>query len=189
MTKQWELIDALRHTRHDWLNVIQLIKGNLALKRYDRIEQIIEEVTAQSLNESKLSVMDTPDVAAFLLTYNWECSKMKIDVDVIGEIQSLKANEDKLYRTCQTIINQMAELSSSSSENHLLITFLFTHNKEESGNHNNCQLTFDYQGILQMNKEEWHQILKSLELEVDVKVDLIEWNEHECVLQTTFTIN
>ena len=41
MTNQLDVINALRQTRHDWLNVMQLIKGNLALKRYDRIEEII----------------------------------------------------------------------------------------------------------------------------------------------------
>jgi stage 0 sporulation protein B (sporulation initiation phosphotransferase) len=181
MTKQWDIIDALRHTRHDWLNVIQLIKGNLALGRYDRIEQIIDEVTAQSLNESKLSMISAPTVATFLLTYNWQCTEMKIDVDVIGDIKPLSAHEDMLYRTCQTLINQMAESSSSSSENHLLVTFLFTNNEYN----NECQITFDYQGTLQMKKEEWQPIVKKLVPEVNV----IEWNEHECVLQTTFTIN
>ncbi|UTW70045.1 Spo0B domain-containing protein [Anaerobacillus sp. HL2] len=32
-----------RHSRHDWLNFVQLIKGNLTLKN-DRIEEIIQEV-------------------------------------------------------------------------------------------------------------------------------------------------
>ncbi len=33
MEKEKELLEILRHTRHDWLNVMQLIKGNLTLKK------------------------------------------------------------------------------------------------------------------------------------------------------------
>lgn len=33
MTSKKDMLDVLRHSRHDWLNVIQLIKGYLALER------------------------------------------------------------------------------------------------------------------------------------------------------------
>ncbi|WP_100371957.1 Spo0B C-terminal domain-containing protein [Bacillus sp. FJAT-45037] len=181
MTKQWEILDALRHTRHDWLNVMQLIKGNLALKRYDKIEQIIEDVTNQSINESKLTMLNVPKVATYLLTYNWLCTSMKVDVDVIGETMPLSVHEDNLIKLSQEIIEKLADSSSSSSENHLLVTFLFAnHSKEDQ-----CQITFDYQGTLQMKKEEWTSILSEL---VPI-VSVMEWNEHECVLQSTFTLN
>lgn len=32
-----ELIHLLGHSRHDWMNKLQLIKGNLSLQKYDRV--------------------------------------------------------------------------------------------------------------------------------------------------------
>lgn len=34
--ERWSIVDALSHSRHDWMNKLQLIKGHLSLKKYDR---------------------------------------------------------------------------------------------------------------------------------------------------------
>ncbi|WP_301294369.1 Spo0B domain-containing protein [Peribacillus frigoritolerans] len=44
MDKNWTTIETLRQTRHDWLNKIQIIKGNLELNRIDRVKGIIDEI-------------------------------------------------------------------------------------------------------------------------------------------------
>ncbi|WP_082892657.1 Spo0B domain-containing protein [Rossellomorea aquimaris] len=35
MRENWGVVEALRHARHDWMNDLQLIKGNLDLNRLD----------------------------------------------------------------------------------------------------------------------------------------------------------
>ncbi|MFC0561815.1 Spo0B C-terminal domain-containing protein [Halalkalibacter alkalisediminis] len=174
MTNQLDVLKALRQTRHDWLNVMQLIKGNLALKRYDRIEEIIEQVTQQSICESKISEIQATSVVYFLLTYNWFSSKMKLEIDVAGEVFSLEKNEVHLLRLCEEITEKLTNECTIDTENNLLITFLFTEHK--------CELTFDFQGKLQ-KKEDWPSFLKKWES----NVKLVEMNEHECVLTASFT--
>jgi len=44
MEKNWTTVELLRHARHDWLNKIQLIKGNMSIGKMDRVEAIIEEI-------------------------------------------------------------------------------------------------------------------------------------------------
>ncbi|WP_332694187.1 Spo0B C-terminal domain-containing protein [Halalkalibacter lacteus] len=175
MTNQLDVLKALRQTRHDWLNVMQLIKGNLALKRYDRIEEIIDQVTQQSICESKISEIQAASVVYFLLTYNWFSTKMKLEIDVAGDIFSLEKEEIQLLRLCEEITEKLTIGSSTDSENHLLLTFLFTDNK--------CEMTFDFQGTLEMKSEDWHQFIK--DWEPDVK--LVEMSKHECVLIASFT--
>ncbi|WP_165763717.1 Spo0B C-terminal domain-containing protein [Halalkalibacter urbisdiaboli] len=177
MTNQKDILEALRHTRHDWLNVMQLIKGNLALKRYDRIETIIETVTQKSINESKLSSMEAPAVAVYLLTYNWNCHALNLDIDIIGEVKSFASHEPQLLHLCESIIKQLTASSSKDFENTLLLTFLFKDNV--------CEITFDYHGKLLMKESDWEPVLKKL----DPEVNLVEWDEHECVLCTCFTLN
>lgn len=55
MEKDWDTVELLRHSRHDWLNKIQLIKGNLTLGKIDRIKEIIDEIVYHTEQESKLS--------------------------------------------------------------------------------------------------------------------------------------
>lgn len=58
-----ELIHLLSHSRHDWMNKLQLIKGNLTLKKYDRVFEIIDEVVIEAQHESKLSNLRIPRAA------------------------------------------------------------------------------------------------------------------------------
>ncbi|WP_312471145.1 Spo0B domain-containing protein, partial [Neobacillus sp.] len=44
MGKEWDIVEVLRHSRHDWLNRLQLIKGNLDLNRIDRAKAVIDEI-------------------------------------------------------------------------------------------------------------------------------------------------
>ncbi|GAE35118.1 Spo0B C-terminal domain-containing protein [Halalkalibacter akibai] len=173
MTNQLDVLQALRQTRHDWLNVMQLIKGNLALKRYDRIEEIIHQVTQQSICESKISEIQAPSVVYFLLTYNWFSNNIKLELDVAGEVFSLENKEVQLLRLCEEITEKLTNDCTIDTENNLLITFLFT---EEY-----CEVTFDFQGALQ-KKVDWQRF----KLERESIVNLVEWNEQECVLVARF---
>ncbi|MCL7746969.1 Spo0B C-terminal domain-containing protein [Halalkalibacter alkaliphilus] len=174
MDNQLDVLKALRQTRHDWLNVMQLIKGNLALKRYDRIEEIIDQVTQQSICESKISEIQAVSVVYFLLTYNWFSSKLKLEIDVAGDVFSLEKDEVRMLRLCEQITEKLTEGCSTESENNLLITFLFTDIE--------CKITFDFQGSLQMKKEDWLEFLS----EWEPNVKLVEMDESECVLVARF---
>ena len=66
MEKEWDVVEVLRYARHDWLNKLQLIKGNLALNRLDRANEIIEEIVNESKHESKLTNINMRLFAALL---------------------------------------------------------------------------------------------------------------------------
>ena len=66
MDKNWTTIETLRQTRHDWLNRIQIIKGNLELNKIDRVKGIIDEIIIETQNEARL--------------YQFEFAKVQRDV-------------------------------------------------------------------------------------------------------------
>ena len=66
MEKEWDIVEVLRHSRHDWLNKLQLIKGNLDLNRIDRAKAIIDEIVIEVQHESKLSNLHIPLFASLL---------------------------------------------------------------------------------------------------------------------------
>ena len=67
MKKEWNTIELLRHVRHDWLNKLQLIKGNLDLNKIDRAKEIIDEIVIEAQNETKLSNLHFPNFTLLLL--------------------------------------------------------------------------------------------------------------------------
>ncbi|MFE4096375.1 Spo0B domain-containing protein [Priestia sp. YIM B13484] len=87
MEKEWDVVEVLRYARHDWLNKLQLIKGNLALNRLDRANEIIEEIVNESKHESKLTNINMRLFAGFVMTYHWNNHAVRLDVEVLGELK------------------------------------------------------------------------------------------------------
>lgn len=166
MKEEWNILQILRHSRHDWLNVIQLIKGNLALKKFDRVEEIIEEVIMQTKHESKLSNLQIPQFASELLVFNWENkSHFQIEFEVIGTTKNLSTYDTgilQLFHAFTKVINDNCE---KYGENHLLISIeLFSEQFP--------RLTFDFHGKLINevninkfieNKSNWNEQLQLVE--------------------------
>lgn len=71
MDKIWSTMEVLRQTRHDWLNKIQMIKGNLELNKLDRVKGIIDEIIIETQQEAMLSNLNLPKFSELLMTANW----------------------------------------------------------------------------------------------------------------------
>ena len=113
MTKEINVIEALRHNRHDWLNVMQLVKTNLALGNYERIEELIQQTVQTCVNESKLSSLGIPKVATKLLTYNWlygKESSLHVEVNVAGNEANLNKREDLFGVGASHLANEWNDL-------------------------------------------------------------------------------
>ncbi len=166
MKEEWNILQILRHSRHDWLNVVQLIKGNLALKKYDRVEEIIQEVIHQTQHESKLSNLEIPELASQLLVFNWENRHhFQVEFEVVGTTKNLSSYEESLLAWFNRFIDVVNESCQQYGDNHLLLTFqLFAKNVPS--------VTFDFRGELHNEKviknfidssSEWNERLKLVE--------------------------
>ncbi|HET7578271.1 MAG TPA: Spo0B C-terminal domain-containing protein [Bacillales bacterium] len=123
MEKQWEPVKLLRHARHDWLNQIQLIKANLSLNRVERAQEIIEEITAQSRNDSKLTNLQMPHITEMLLTFNWQAHFYRLETEVIGREHDLSDEEDKLFPWLADLLQQLDRCADPGVDNHVLVSF------------------------------------------------------------------
>jgi stage 0 sporulation protein B (sporulation initiation phosphotransferase) len=65
-----KVVEALRHYRHDYLNDIQLIKSYTVLGKTEKVNQVIDRISRRAEQESRLSSLNAPMLAEFLLTYN-----------------------------------------------------------------------------------------------------------------------
>ncbi len=172
MKEEWSIIQILRHSRHDWLNVMQLIKGNLVLQKYDRIEEIIQEVIYQTQHESKLSNLNIPFFASKILVMNWEKENhFQIGFEVIGESRNLASFEGSLLNLLDQLIISLNQSCDHYGENHLQLTIELFEDELP-------RLTFDFHGrlidranIKKMfgNTKNWNEKLELSEFEINEK--------------------
>lgn len=162
MRKEWDTLDVLKHARHDWLNKIQLIKGNLSLNKVDRVKEIIEEIILEARQESKLTNLNLPQFASALLTCNWDRHFFQLDYEVNDSpiIQNL---DDSLLTSW---VNQLFSMLDSTIEqfqdNHLSITI---HAEEDQ-----ARFFFDFSGSITDPTSLIHFLEKPVDSTMKIKV-------------------
>lgn len=166
MGKEWNAVEILRHSRHDWLNKLQLIKGNLALERVDRVNEIIEEILIETKNEAKLSNLKAEKLAALLMLFNWEEQHLFLEYEVIGNERNLSIYDDGIAAWCLDFFNNINAVIKPFAENHLLVSVQLTAE--------DVRFIFDFRGIIEddrkllayLEEQRNHPTINILEYEV-----------------------
>ena len=172
MYKKWDAVDLLRHVRHDWLNQLQLIKGNLMLNKPARAEKVIDEIIVRAKQDAKLTSLNMPDLAGILLTFNWGSHRFLLDYEVVGEERDLSTFEETILNWFVMLIDILDRETDEFGENHLLVTFLLVDEK--------TRITIDFNGKIK-NIEE----IKRLESKALPSFSVIESEiEHDQLLIT-----
>ncbi|GKU81425.1 Spo0B C-terminal domain-containing protein [Niallia sp. NCCP-28] len=140
MKKDWKNIDFLRHVRHDWLNKVQLIKGNLALNKEERVKEIIDDIIREAQQEARLSNLELPDFALLLLTLNWESYCFHLEYEVLNDEKCQYIEDAVLTKWTAMLFNVLDKSAKSFYENHLSVSIA-----PES---NGIRLFFDFSGII-----------------------------------------
>jgi stage 0 sporulation protein B (sporulation initiation phosphotransferase) len=170
MDKEWDIVEVLRHSRHDWLNRLQLIKGNLDLNRIDRAKEYINEIVIEAQHESNLSNFHLPRFASLLLKSNWENHLFQLEYEVLTDFQAVKINDNSLSNWTNSFFICLDQAIEAFQENHLSITI-----QPQS---NGVRFFFDFSGII-IKKELIEQFLTAADIEVTVK----EFSESELGLE------
>jgi stage 0 sporulation protein B (sporulation initiation phosphotransferase) len=169
--KEWNTVEVLRHARHDWLNQIQLIKGNLDLNKLDRVREIIDEIVMEAQNESKLSNLNSHQFATLLLTSKWENYSFEFEFQVIDELKCGSIDDLELVTFTRQLFECLNESIRRFGENHLILTIELI----QKGS----RFFFDFSGIIE-RKDLIEQFLQSLN--VGITVERFYISETEMVL-------
>jgi stage 0 sporulation protein B (sporulation initiation phosphotransferase) len=175
MEKEWDIVEVLRHSRHDWLNRLQLIKGNLDLNRIDRAKAYINEIVIEAQHEAKLSNFHLPKFASLLLKSNWENHLFQLEYEVLNDIEAVEINDDILSNWTKSFFICLDQAIEAFQENHLSITI-----QPQS---NGVRFFFDFSGII-IKKELIEQFLNFSEIEVTIK----EFSENELGLEVFMSV-
>jgi len=170
MKKDWDIIEVLRHSRHDWLNRLQLIKGNLDLNRMDRAKEYINEIVIEAQHETKLSNFKMHGFASLLLKANWEGHSFLLEYEVLNDDKAEKINDQGLTEWTEDFFSLLDEAVEPFQENHLSITI-----EPQS---NGVRFFFDFSGII-IKMELIEKFLAASKIEVEVK----EFTKNELAIE------
>ncbi|WP_160721957.1 Spo0B C-terminal domain-containing protein [Bacillus sp. USDA818B3_A] len=170
MEKEWDIVEVLRHSRHDWLNKLQLIKGNLDLNRIDRVKQVIDEIVIEAQHETKLSNLHMPLFAALLLKSNWENPSFKLEYEVLFDSESSKINDLAVTNWTNNFFWSLNQAIEPFQENNLSITI----EPQSDG----IRFFFDFSGIIS-NRELIENFLSEKKIDLIIK----EFSETELSLE------
>lgn len=140
MKKTWSTVEILRHSRHDWLNKLQLIKGNLELNKIDRVKEIIQEIVALTQQEAKLTNLNIPTFAGSLMTYNWENHHFQIEFEILGDVRDLSPYDESLTKWIFSFFEMINQFVSIEGDNHLSISIDLSDRES--------RFFFDFSGII-----------------------------------------
>ncbi|WP_113930150.1 Spo0B C-terminal domain-containing protein [Bacillus sp. P14.5] len=148
MNNEWNLVEALRHARHDWMNRLQLIKGNMDLGRMDRAKQIIEEIVAEAQNESKLSNLRMPKFSEWMLTYNWQTHYIKLEFEVL-EAEEPDIGDDSVFNWFTGLFSVLENCVKPFEENNMMVIIKICQQE--------ARFELDFNGIIvdKENLQDW----------------------------------
>ncbi|WP_017755947.1 Spo0B C-terminal domain-containing protein [Calidifontibacillus oryziterrae] len=179
MNKEWNAVEILRHSRHDWLNKLQLIKGNLALNRFDRVHEIIEEIIMETKNDTKLTNLKASQLAGQLMVFNWRNYNFLIDYEIVGEERDLSEYDNELSRWCRDFFHTLNEAVKPYAENNLSIS-IQTSNEE-------VRFFFDFSGIIKDENSVLH-FLKSHSDGNYPSLNIVDYEVHNDAMIVTLQI-
>jgi stage 0 sporulation protein B (sporulation initiation phosphotransferase) len=177
MEKVWDIVEVLRHSRHDWLNRLQLIKGNLDLNRIDRAKAVIDEIIIEAQHESKLTNLKMPLFASLLFKSNWENSSFKLEYEVLQDSESFQINEEQITKWTCLFFECLNEAIEAFQENHLSISI----DPQSEG----VRFFFDFSGII-IKSELIEAFLSDPNILLDVVVK--EFSESELTVEVFIPI-
>lgn len=171
--KDLDIVEVLRHSRHDWLNRLQLIKGNLDLNKIDRAKEIIDEIVIDTQQESKLSNLQMPMFASLLLKSNWDQHHFQLEFEVLSDGDFIKTDDLLLTNWTKSLFLHLNQAIEVFGENHLSITI----DPQIDG----ARFFFDFSGIIIKSEliEQFLSESQGPELVHEVK----EFSENELALE------
>ncbi|MEW9500561.1 Spo0B domain-containing protein [Jeotgalibacillus marinus] len=171
-------LELLQHSRHDWMNRLQVIKGNIELSNIDRAKKVIEEIIIEVRQEAQLSSLGVPRFSEWLLTYNWNRSaRLFVKYELLNEGQIPQEMDTTIFEWTKKVVDKIEKSVPDEVNNELYLFFKVDQEKSS------IQITLEYDGHpLSSAPEDLMSDLGGPELEWEVS------SKTEFIVVATFTL-
>jgi stage 0 sporulation protein B (sporulation initiation phosphotransferase) len=166
------LIRLFNHYRHDWMNDIQLIFGYVKLKKYDKLEDLMEKIKDKVQREGFVSRLGNSELIAYLLSFQAEVKDIRLEVELKREVHlnELPLDGNKIYRLLKAFVERFkAHAAAHPGEEHGLSVELM----EED---DRLRVMLNYAGVAAAEHLSRELEQARLESELPVHCDFRHWD-------------
>ncbi|WP_112181480.1 Spo0B domain-containing protein [Paraliobacillus zengyii] len=167
--KDEDVVDLLRHYRHDWMNELQLIMGYAQMGKLDKVQKKIEDSVERAVSERSLQNMPLPKTVLWLTQFNWRFDNFQL-TNTINISEALTVNDFELYDRLERIMVHFTKYCMKTEMYHGTINVQQLNNEQLK-----IQLTFS--GIFEKSHELKNKIEHSDEL-LNVEIEKSQ-HDHE----------
>ncbi|WP_256756756.1 Spo0B domain-containing protein [Cohnella sp. WQ 127256] len=129
---QLSTIRTLSHHRHDWMNELQILYGYLRLNKPDKAVAVVDRIRERMEQESRISQIGIPELAAFLLSFRTVCDTLRLEVEIQDGLylDRLSYAAEDLSKTIIGLVNviRFRAVSPLDGENVLRLLFSYLEN-------------------------------------------------------------
>ncbi|HJA40149.1 MAG TPA: sporulation initiation phosphotransferase B [Firmicutes bacterium] len=115
-------LELLRYTRHDWLNRLQIIQGQLYLGNIEKVQQYISEILEIEKASAYFSHLGCEKTALLFLTHNWRMSPIVIQLKGEGMPANWEKWDEALCQFSAAFIQLLEVYGDLYEVNQLYIT-------------------------------------------------------------------
>jgi stage 0 sporulation protein B (sporulation initiation phosphotransferase) len=120
-----QAIELINLYRHDWMNDIQLLFGYISLKKYDKLDDCMDNIRNKAQQESLTAKLGNPSLAAFFISFRLYYKQLSLELEMeqdinLGALSLDKAQLSRLVSETVKLFDAFA-LPSSDEPNVLRI--------------------------------------------------------------------
>lgn len=125
-----EMMRAISHYRHDWMNDLQVLMGYVTLKKYDKLASYLEKIKNKLSDESHIANIGNPSLSLLLMSYRLYSQNFELHVslDKSVNLHTLPIRPERLVRVVKEGLQLFQEAAEPSSDepNTLELTIVTT---------------------------------------------------------------
>ncbi|TFJ93996.1 Spo0B domain-containing protein [Lentibacillus salicampi] len=108
-----DVIELLRHYRHDLMNHLQIVQGYLSMGKTDKVQVKLKAYMEELQEEGKLIHLNVPAFALSILQFNFLHTNFRLTYHIHTENEKLASVDQLLAERCQ---NVMKEIKKAADE-------------------------------------------------------------------------
>ncbi|UJW57325.1 Spo0B domain-containing protein [Bacillus sp. A116_S68] len=171
--EQKDVVNVLRHYRHDVLNHIQLINGYIAMGKMEKAHSLIDDLVRQAKNESHISNLNMNRFAEEILTFNWYPHAFFLSFEVVSSSNDWSKWEEVIVSFFKAMMALFDTYVVTGEDQQVFVMI---------NDINGKGLEIDFHGTLSTDGK-WHEDVRKIKVTYAHCLTQFEWNESECYVK------
>ncbi|ENH97962.1 hypothetical protein J416_02871 [Gracilibacillus halophilus YIM-C55.5] len=110
-----EIVEIIRHYRHDWLNELQLIMGYAQMGKLERVQEKTQDILAMTNHERALDQLGLPKTLITILQQQWRTDEISLTYQVNREQQNVEASDEQVEKHLSQLLQQLRQMATTTN--------------------------------------------------------------------------